>query len=60
MDAHAGPHDARSLFDRLCMLRELYARRGARDRESVISITDAINAAVELLTQTDSPSASTA
>jgi hypothetical protein len=60
MDAAAGPHDARSLFDRICMLRELYARRGPRDREGVISISDAIEAAIERLTETDSPSASTA
>lgn len=32
----------RTLFERLCLLRELYARRGEQDRGGVISLTDAM------------------
>ncbi len=39
------PAEQRLLFERLCLLRELYQRRGPRDRESSISIGDAISAA---------------
>jgi hypothetical protein len=39
------PAEQRLLFERLCLLRELYQRRGPRDRDSSISIGDAINAA---------------
>ena len=39
------PAEQRLLFERLCLLRELYQRRGPRDREASISIEDAISAA---------------
>ncbi len=39
------PAEHRLLFERLCLLRELYQRRGSRDREGSISIADAITAA---------------
>ena len=39
------PAEQRLLFERLCLLRELYQRRGPRDREASISIDDAISAA---------------
>ena len=39
------PAEQRLLFERLCLLRELYQRRGSRDREASISIGDAITAA---------------
>ena len=39
------PAEQRLLFERLCLLRELYQRRGPRDREASMSIGDAISAA---------------
>ena len=39
------PAEQRLLFERLCLLRELYQRRGLRDREASITIGDAIGAA---------------
>ena len=39
------PAEQRLLFERLCLLRELYQRRGPRDREASISVKDAISAA---------------
>jgi hypothetical protein len=39
------PAEQRLLFERLCLLRELYQRRGPRDRVASISIGDAISAA---------------
>ena len=39
------PAEQRLLFERLCLLRELYQRRGPRDREASITIGDAISAA---------------
>ncbi len=39
------PAEQRLLFERLCLLRELYQRRGSRDREGSISIADVISAA---------------
>ena len=46
MNAHA--HD-RQLFERFCMLRDLYRRRGRRDRAAIMSIEDAIRYAELLL-----------
>ncbi len=46
MTAHA--HD-RQLFERFCMLRDLYRRRGPRDRAGIMSIEDAIRYAELLL-----------
>lgn len=45
MTAHAND---RQLFERFCMLRDLYRRRGPRDRAGIMSIEDAIRYA-ELL-----------
>jgi hypothetical protein len=43
-------HDQdRALFDRLCLLRALYARRGDRDRVAVMSLVEAIRHAEALL-----------
>jgi hypothetical protein len=39
------PAEQRLLFERLCLLRELYQRRGPRDREASISIGEAMSAA---------------
>lgn len=39
------PAEQRLLFERLCLLRELYQRRGPRDRQASISVNDAISAA---------------
>lgn len=39
----------KDLFDRLCLLRQLYARRGPRDRAGVISVDAVIRYAEELL-----------
>jgi hypothetical protein len=46
MTAHA--HD-RQLFERFCMLRDLYRRRGPRDRAGIMSIEDAVRYAELLL-----------
>lgn len=46
MDAPATDH--RRLFERLCLLRSLYARRGPRDRVGVISLAEALRYAEEL------------
>ena len=35
----------RTLFERLCLYRQLYARRGPQDRTAVITIADAIRIA---------------
>lgn len=35
----------RLLFERLCLLRALYRRRGPRDRYASISVGDVVNAA---------------
>jgi hypothetical protein len=32
----------RSLFERLCLYRQLYARRGPQDRMAVITVADVI------------------
>ena len=42
---NGSPAEQRLLFERLCLLRELYQRRGPRDREASITIGDAISAA---------------
>ena len=42
---NATPAEHRLLFERLCLLRELYQRHGPRDREASISVKDAISAA---------------
>jgi hypothetical protein len=47
------PAEQRLLFERLCLLRELYQRRGSRDREASISIGDAIIAAEMALAAAD-------
>jgi hypothetical protein len=47
------PAEHRLLFERLCLLRELYQRRGPRDREASISIGDAISAAEMALAAAD-------
>ena len=39
------PAEQRLLLERLCLLRELYQRRGPRDREASISIDDATSTA---------------
>ena len=39
------PAEQRLLFERLCLLRELYQRRGPRDREASMSIGEAMSAA---------------
>lgn len=39
------PAEQRLLFERLCLLRELYQRRGPQDREGSTSIGDAMSAA---------------
>jgi hypothetical protein len=39
----------RQLFERLCMLRDLYRQRGRRDRAGIMSIGDAIRYAELLL-----------
>ncbi len=41
--------DDRSLFERLMLLRALYARRGDRDRYSAVSIAEVIRHAELLL-----------
>lgn len=43
------PDDPRSLFERLCLLRALYERRGDQDRESVLSVEEAVRYAETLL-----------
>ena len=53
-------HHDRALFDRLCMLRALYAQRGDRDTVSCISIADVIRHAEALLSDPPRPSASPA
>jgi len=45
----ASPTDDRLLFERLCLLRALYARRGPRDAAPVISVADAVRHGQELL-----------
>ena len=47
MDGNACPD--RALFERLCLLRALYARRGSLDRASVMSVEGAIRYAETLL-----------
>ena len=42
---NGSPAEQRLLFERLCLLRELYQRRGSRDREASITISDAVGAA---------------
>jgi hypothetical protein len=42
---NGSPAEQRLLFERLCLLRELYQRRGSRDREASTTIGDAISAA---------------
>lgn len=37
------------LFERFCMLRDLYRQRGRRDRDAIMSIEDAIRYAELLL-----------
>jgi hypothetical protein len=49
-------HDDRSLFERLCLLRALYARRGDRDRLGVTSLLEAMRHAEVLLARSE-PSA---
>lgn len=46
MTAHARD---RELFERLCVLRDLYRRRGRRDRTSIMAIEDAVRYAELLL-----------
>ena len=46
---HATPIDHRDLFERLCLLRALYARRGPRDTSAVISVSAAIRYGEALL-----------
>jgi hypothetical protein len=53
-------HDDRSLFERLCLLRALYARRGEQDRLGVTSLVEAMRRAEVLLARPEpsiSPSA---
>ena len=38
---HASPND-HELFDALCVLRELYARRGVLDRDANLSVDAAV------------------
>ena len=51
-------HDDHSRFERLCLLRALYARRGERDRLSVISLDDAMRIATSALLEPDPTSTS--
>lgn len=44
--------ERRIFFERLCVLRSRYQRRGAADRRSVISVADAISRAERLLAET--------
>ncbi|MGH2444525.1 MAG: hypothetical protein ACRDGD_00570 [Candidatus Limnocylindria bacterium] len=46
---NATPIDEPRLFERLCLLRALYARRGPRDRDAVMSVADALRYAEALL-----------
>ena len=46
MNAHA---DDRQLFERFCILRDLYRQRGRRDRAAIMSIEDAMRYAELLL-----------
>jgi hypothetical protein len=46
MTAHAND---RQLFERFCMLRDLYRQRGPRDRAGIMSIEDAVRYAELLL-----------
>ena len=50
-DMNATPNDDRRLFERLCLLRALYGRRGPRDSVSVMSVSAAIGYAQALLTR---------
>lgn len=45
---NATPADRQSLFERLCLLRALYARRGSRDRDGAMSIAEALRYAESL------------
>jgi hypothetical protein len=47
-DMTAHPRD-RQLFERFCVLRDLYRQRGPRDRAGIMSIEDAIRYAELLL-----------
>jgi hypothetical protein len=47
MDGHPGPD--RALFERICLLRALYARRGPLDAATVMSVEGAIRYAETLL-----------
>ena len=46
---NATRNDRRWLFEHLCLLRALYARRGPQDRAGVISVDDAVRYAETLL-----------
>lgn len=46
-----GRYERRVFFERLCVLRSRYERRGAADRRSVISVADAIVRAERLLAE---------
>ncbi len=48
---NAPPTDDRRLFERLCLLRALYQRRGPRDSVSVMSVSAAIGYAQALITR---------
>ena len=48
---NATPRDQHRLFDWLCMLRALYARRGPRDRVGIISTQDVIRYGETLLSR---------
>jgi hypothetical protein len=43
--------DDRRYFERLCALRELYLRRGPRDRVTVLRLDDAVRYAEALLSR---------
>lgn len=50
---NATPADRQSLFERLCLLRALYARRGNRDRDrdGAMTIAEAMRYAESLFTR---------
>lgn len=49
--------DDRRLFERLCLLRALYARRGRRDVEAVMSVMDAVRYGQWLMARPPVPAA---
>lgn len=52
-------HERRVMFDRLCTLRDRYARLGSRDRRGVITIAQMIAQAEQMLIQAEQLDAST-